>query len=465
MSQQQSKKKRSAPALGLPAVSAARQVFFGLDFGTTNSALARADREGVVEVARFTPPPSRLVPAPLSLDAFRSVLWFDPDEKGPDRRPLCLSGLTAISAYIEAGGGGRFIQSAKSHLASRSFTSTSIFNTTYALDDLISQVISGVRAEGQKVWGELPRRIVAGRPVHFVRDDLEEGSAVAVAADAFGEARLRTAFGKAGFDDVVFELEPVAAATRWEQRSTTDELVLIADFGGGTTDLCLVEVGPTSRKNAAKNGGRVVVGTGGLGFAGDTLDRRLIHHAVAPRLGWGTRYRVFGGDADVPLWIFSALSRWHALSFLKSRKTMTLLDEIVATADDPASVRRLRHLIDDDLSYLLQRAVEKAKVELSKHESTVLRFPEIELEVPITRAEFEGWIKDDIARIDAAVDAILERAGRPKVDRVFMTGGTSLVPAVRKVFSRRFGAAKLQGGEEFVSVAQGLALRARELFG
>jgi hypothetical chaperone protein len=438
-------------------------MFLGLDFGTTNSALARADVDGVVQLARFTPPRSRTVPAPSSTETFRSVLWFDPDEKGPDRRPLCQSGLRAIHAYIEAGGGGRFVQSVKSHLASKSFTSTQIVSATYSLEDLVGLVVAGVRAAAEPSFGALPGRVVAGRPVHFVRDDGDDDDALA-AADAFAEERLRTALKKAGFDDVVFELEPVAAATRWEQRATRDELVLIADFGGGTTDLCLVEVGPTSRKKAARGDGRVVVATGGLGVAGDTLDRRIIQHAVAPALGWGSQYRVMGGKADVPLWLFSALSRWHALSFLKSRKTMTLLDEMVATADDGPAVRRLRQLIDEDLSYLLQQAVERAKVELSKHDATVFRFPEIELEVPIARAAFEGWIKDDVARIDDAVAAVLERAGRPKVHRVFMTGGTSLVPAVRAAFAQRFGADALEGGEELVSVAQGLALRARELF-
>ena len=440
-------------------------MFLGLDFGTTNSALARADDDGAVQLARFTAAASRSMPAE-TLETFRSVLWFDPDEKGPDRRPLVSTGLAAIRDYIDAAGAGRFVQSVKSHLASKTFTSTMIFNAKYTLEDLVALVAGGVGAAGAQNFGPLPRRIVAGRPVHFVRDDQNDGAADPdkLDADALAEERLRKALALAGFDDVVFELEPVAAATRWEQRSTRDELVLIADFGGGTTDLCLVEVGPGARKKAARAGARQVVGTGGLGVAGDTLDRRIIQHAVAPRLGWGSKYRVFGGSADVPLWIFSQLSRWHALSFLKSRKTLTLLDEILASADDAPAIRSLRQLIDDDLSYLLHRAVERAKVDLSKRTHTVLSFPEIGIEEPISRARFESWIKDDIARIDDAVDAVLERAGRPKVDRVFMTGGTSLVPAVRRTFAQRFGRDALEGGEELVSVAQGLALRARELF-
>ena len=207
------------------------------------------------------------------------------------------------------------------------------------------------------------------------------------------------------------------------------------------------------------------MGTGGLGIAGDTLDRRILHNAVSPKLGWGSRYRVLGGPADVPLWVYSSLSRWHTLSFLKSRKTMNLLDEIIATADNPEAIRALRQLIDEDLSYLLQRAVERAKIDLSKQDETVLRLPDLELEVPITRTQFEGWINDDVAQIDAAVEGILERTGRPTVDRVFMTGGTAMVPAVRRIFADRFGADRLEGGEELVSVAQGLALRAKDVFG
>ncbi len=442
-------------------------MFLGLDFGTTNSALARLDDDDTVQLARFTPPATRLLPKPTSTETFRSVLWVDPDERDEDRRPLTTTGLKAIHDYIEAAGAGRFVQSVKSHLASRSFTSTMIFNAKYTLEDMIALVVAGVRTEAAKTWGPLPGRVVAGRPVHFVRDDLEEGAdvAAAAAADAFAEDRLRESLKLAGFDDVVFELEPVAAAARWEQRSKRDELVLIADFGGGTTDLCLVEVGPTARARADREGTRQVVATGGLGIAGDTLDRRILHNAVSPKLGWGSKYRVLGGKADVPLWLYTSLSRWHTLSFLKSRKTLNLLDEMLVSADDPAAIRALRQLIDEDLSYLLHRSVERAKVDLSKHEQTVLQLPELELEVPITRADFDTWIKNDVDKIDAAVDAILERAGRPKVDRVFMTGGTSLVPSVRRIFADRFGKDRLEGGEELVSVAQGLALRARTVFG
>jgi hypothetical chaperone protein len=390
-------------------------------------------------------------------------LWFSPDERGPDRRPLATAGVQAIHDYLDADGAGRFVQSVKSHLASRTFTSTMIENAKFTLEDMIALIVGGVRREAERQWGPLPARIVAGRPVHFVRDDVDEEKDHAD-DDAFAEGRLRQALSAGGFKDVVFELEPVAAAARYEHRIKKDELVLIADFGGGTTDLCLVEVGPRARERARREGTRQVVATGGLGVAGDTLDRRILHHAVAPRLGLGTRYRVFGGMADVPLWLFSSLSRWHTLSFLKSRKTTNLLDEMAATADDPAAIASLRRLIDEDLGYQLHRAVEKAKVELSQQDDAVLAVPELDLEVPLTRGDFEGWIKDDVEKIDATVDAVLEKAGRPKVDRVFMTGGTALVPAVRQIFAKRFGARRLEGGEELVSVAQGLALRAKDAF-
>lgn len=438
-------------------------MFLGLDFGTTNSALARLTDDDGVDLLRFTPPATRREPTPASLSTYRSVLWFSPDEKGPDRRPLVSAGVQAIHDYLDAGGAGRFVQSVKSHLASKTFTSTMIDNAKFSLEDMIALIVAGVRREATRQWGTLPGQIVAGRPVHFVRDDVDE-TVDHRDDDAFAEDRLRLALSAGGFTDVVFELEPVAAAARYEHRIRRDELVLIADFGGGTTDLCLVEVGPTARAKAQREGTRQVIATGGLGVAGDTLDRRILHHAVAPRLGWGSRYRVLGGMADVPLWLFTSLSRWHTLSFLKSRKTTTLLDEMVATADDRDAIIALRRLIADDLGYLLHRAVEKAKVELSLHDEAVLSLPELDLEVPIARADFEGWIEDDVEKIDAAVAAVLEKAGRPRVDRVFLTGGTALVPAVRRAFATRFGAERLEGGEELVSVAQGLALRARGAF-
>lgn len=410
----------------------------GLDFGTTNSAVALPSASGEVTLA------------PLDGGGtYRSVLYFDPEERGPDRRPLAFGGREAIDRFHE-GDGGRLLQSLKSHLASRVFSATSIFGVRYTLEDLVARLVRLLLAKA-----EVSRvRAVVGRPVHFVSDEADDEG------DARAEARLRQALLAAGLDEVVFELEPVAAAWRYERRLDHDELVLIADFGGGTTDLCLVQVGPGQRGRGRER----VVGTDGVGLAGDAFDQRLLERVVAPHLGLGTRYRVFDGMTDVPLWLYQHLSRWHLLSFLKTQKTERLLAEIHAGADAPEAIARFQLLVEEDLGLGLHRAVEDTKVALSSADHARLSFPDLDLDVSVARADFEAWIAPDVARMGEAVDRLLARTGASPddVDRVFLTGGTSLVPLVRHEFGRRFGEQKLVGGEELTTVASGLALRALE---
>lgn len=413
----------------------------GLDFGTTNSAVALPGRDGQVTLA------------PLDGGGtYRSVLYFSPDERGADRRPLTYGGLEAIERFAD-GDGGRLLQSLKSHLASRVFSATSIFGVTYTLEQLVASLVRLILTKAD-VSGV---RAVVGRPVHFVSDESDDE------ADARAEARLRSALLAAGLEEVVFELEPVAAAWRYERRLDHDELVLIADFGGGTTDLCLVEVGPGRRGGSRDR----VVGTDGVGLAGDAFDQRILERVVAPHLGLGTQYRVFDGMTDVPLWLFTHLSRWHLLSFLKSQRTERLLTEIRSGATAPDAIERFQLLVEEDLGLGLHRAVEDTKVALSNSDHARLQFEDLDLDVTVARADFEDWIAPDVALMDDAVERLLKRTGASHdvVDRVFLTGGTSLVPAVRDAFARRFGREKLVGGEELTTVASGLALRAAEALG
>ncbi|MBC7793638.1 MAG: Hsp70 family protein, partial [Clostridia bacterium] len=244
-------------------------------------------------------------------------------------------------------------------------------------------------------------------------------------------------------------------------RLSADELVLIADFGGGTTDLCLVDVGPSWRKGNALDRVRA---SDGIGLAGDAIDQRIIKHAIAPQLGLGTKYKVMGGDADVPRWLYNSLSRWHHLSFLKAPATMRLLDDILENAYAPKAVEALYRIVDEDLGYALHRAVEKAKVELSNAAEARIDFEDVHCTV--TRSDLETWIEPDLEAIANVIDRVLAKAGvsAEAVDRVFMTGGTSLVPAVRALFAGRFGANKLRGGDEMTTVGRGLALAARDTF-
>jgi hypothetical chaperone protein len=195
-----------------------------------------------------------------------------------------------------------------------------------------------------------------------------------------------------------------------------------------------------------------------------------VREVVAPLLGLGTRYRsMFGRELIVPSWIYTHLQRWHHVSFLKSPRTLHLLHDLCREALEPERLLALRHVVSADLGFALYRGVERAKLALSDAPFAEFRFdePPVVIESALARADFEDWIAPDLAALERCVDGLLADTGveAGEVDRVFLTGGTSLVPAVRELFAARFGADKLRGGHELTSVASGLALRAQELFG
>lgn len=419
-------------------------MFVGIDFGTTNSAIGVADARGDVQ----------LVPL-AGASYWRTVLYFEPGGR-------LSAGAPAIARYVETEGEGRLVQSIKSHLASASFSRTQIFGRRYQLDDMIAAYVRQLRAAAPF---DLGTRCVVGRPVRY-------WGAEDAADDARAVERMTSALAKAGFDEVVFEYEPVGAAARYAATLDHDELIVVADFGGGTTDFSVIRVGPGTRGQAAalqaRSGRAEVLATGGIGVSGDAFDARVIDAIVAPALGRGSRYRdEMGGEAPVPAWLYGHLRRWHLLSFLKEESTQRLLARVARGAVEPARIDRLVTLVEDDLGLPLHRAVEGAKVRLSSRDADRVELPVIALDLPITRPAFDGWIADDLAVIEGVLDDVLARANvaARDVDRVFATGGSSLVPAVRGRLTSRFGDDRVVGGEELTSVAWGLAARAREVFG
>jgi hypothetical chaperone protein len=372
-----------------------------------------------------------------------------------------VAGPTAISGYLQAETRGRLIQSMKSHLASRLFQETYVFGQRYTLEDLIATLLSALRADAEAQFGDLGTRVVVGRPVHF-------SGAANGTDDAFALSRLRSALAQVGFDDIVFEFEPVAAAYAYETQLDHDELILIADFGGGTSDFSLMQVGPTvqRRGHAASD----ILGTEGVARAGDAFDSQIVRHVIAPRLGRDSQYRSpFNKVLPVPSWLYTNLERWHYLSFLKSKNTMQMLEEVRLRAFEPAKIEALLHVIEQDLGYHLYRAVEGVKIDLSQREASQLRFRDasVLIEESLTRPQFETWIAEDLAAIAASVDRLLTHTGVAPGDvgSVFMTGGSAFVPAVRRLFAERFGPARIRSGDELTSVAKGLALRAIDLYG
>jgi hypothetical chaperone protein len=421
----------------------------GLDFGTTNSAIAVATPEAHVTLATF-PEDGR------QTTTFRSVLYFDPEQRGPSGRPRAVSGPEAITRYLQAETRGRLMQSLKSYLASPLFTQTVIFNRPYTLETLIALMIRQLKAAAERQFGTLGTRVVVGRPAHFAGADDAGGDALAL-------RRLQAALQQGGFDQVEFEFEPVAAAYQYEQQLDHDELVLIADFGGGTSDFSLIRLGPTVRQHEHRRDD--ILGTDGVAVAGDTFDSTVVRRLVASHLGLGAQYRsLFDRVLPVPGWIYERLERWHHLSFLKTRDTMELLRQLRLQAFEPEKIDALIHVIEEDLGYHLFRAVERTKCALSEHATSpfLFRDPPVDIAAQVRRETFDTWIDPYLQAIAQCVDRLLARCSvmPSDVDSVFLTGGSSFVPAVRRLFMHRFGAERLRGGDELTTVAKGLALRA-----
>ena len=425
----------------------------GLDFGTTNSALATCSADGRARVWSFAGPGA------TTTTAFRSVLFAGREDRRA-KVEFC-AGPLAIERYVELDEERRLLQSLKSFLASKLFTATSLFGRSTSLDELIGRIVRGLREEFEAQHTPLEGPIVVGRPVRFAKAREKED-------DSFATERLRRALALGGFETVRFEFEPVGAAYHYEASLERDELVLIADFGGGTSDFCLLHVGPGAREARGEDGG--ILGTEGVAIAGDSFDGRIVRNVVAPLLGYGSSYTPFmGKPVAVPNSIYRDLERWHHLCFLKSRETLGFLGDVLRGAAEPARIEALLHVVQNDLGFALYQAVEACKRELSQRPEATLRFhdPPASIEARVAREDFESWISDDVAAIGACVDRLLEKTATrlAEVDRVFLTGGSSLVPAVRRVFDERFGRERVRTGDELTSVASGLALRARDLAG
>ena len=237
--------------------------------------------------------------------------------------------------------------------------------------------------------------------------------------------------------------------------------MLVADFGGGTSDFSIMRFDPAGGRLRA-----VALSHAGVGIAGDTFDFRIVDHLISSRLGKGSRYRSFDKLLPLPAHYYADFAQWHRLSLLKSPETMTELRRLVKQAEKPEHIKDLIQVIEFDLGYELYLAVAKLKMQLSASDRASLHFGAMgfNIEAEITRGDFERWIAADIAAIAATVDLALERAVMPPsgVDAVFMTGGSSYVPAVRNLFAARFGRDKLHYGDAFNSVASGLALIAAD---
>lgn len=412
-------------------------VRLGIDFGTSNSVIVLATEDGAHPITlRFDTGEER--------ETCRTLLCLWQDSDGSRRSLAEAIGQDAIEAYLDDPSESRLIMSMKSYLAQASFQETRLFGKTMRLEDLIARFLRILMDKA----GYAPEQtsITIGRPVRFAGER---------ANDALGIARLENSFMTAGFPKPRIVPEPEGAGWRFMQRLDRPATVLVGDFGGGTSDFSIMRFDPTQEQRVQ------TLGHSGVGIAGDQFDARIIEHIVAPALGRNATYKVMGGaPLPVPPEWFLDLGRWHRLSMMRTPHTLRAIEDVAKTSSAPEALRHLYRLIDDQAAQGLHRAVSEAKAALSHAEQTTLSFShgQFTLKETVSRAEFERWIATDLTRMDDAIHTALTEAGNPVIDRVFLTGGTSFVPAVRALFTRRFGEEKIDSGSEFVSVAEGLAL-------
>ena len=382
------------------------------------------------------------------LFSFRSALCFW--NEGDDDHPKVLSdaGPWAIQRFIELAGDCRFIQSLKSFAASRLFEQTYIFGSAWRFEDLFARFFRDLRSHAHPQLDHLPRDVLVGRPVEYAGSSRPDAH--------LARERYEAALTPFGFERIRQVYEPVAAAFFYAQSLEDSATVLVADFGGGTTDFSVIhfDVGRGGLQARA-------LGHSGVGVAGDRFDYRIIDHVVLPQLGRGTRYRSMGKSLEMPRSCFAGFAQWHELSVMKTSRDFRDFKEVSRFSEAPELVARFIRLVESDQGYTLYKSVSDTKEALSREESAEVHFrgPGFEIRETVTRAQFEHWIEPELESIEGALDEVLAASSiaATDVDRVFLTGGTSFVPAVRHIFERRFGTDVIETGNEFVSIANGLA--------
>ncbi|MEH7910499.1 Hsp70 family protein [Rhizobium laguerreae] len=412
----------------------------GFDFGTTNTVLAMADG-GATRSMAFTSTEG-------TADSMRTALSFMKDAQLGASALKVEAGHAAIRQFIDNPGECRFLQSIKTFAASALFQGTLIFAKRHNFEDLMEVFVRRLRNYAGDNWPSDVGRIVTGRPVHF---------AGASPDPALATERYNAALSRFGFPEIHYVYEPVAAAFYFAQNLKQDATVLVADFGGGTTDYSLIRFETVAGKLTA-----TPIGHSGVGVAGDHFDYRMIDNIVAPLIGKGSHFKSFDKILEVPSNYYSSFGRWNQLSIFKTTREFEDLKKLVRTSLEREKLEIFIDLIDHDEGYPLYQAVSATKMALSAAEEAPFDFAPLGRSGhrSIKRSDFEGWIADDLARIEGALDDVLDKTEtKPaEIDKVFLTGGTSFVPAVRRIFTERFERDRIESGGELLSIAHGLAL-------
>jgi hypothetical chaperone protein len=413
--------------------------FVGIDFGTSNTTIGVS-----------SPEQARLLPLEGDHQTLPSAIFFDFASKGS----FC--GRAAREHYLE-GHEGRYMQSLKSILGSSLIDEkTRIQSKSMSFADILGVFFAFLKKKMEVQLGHDVSQIVVGRPVHFVDGD--------EAADRQAQRSLEDIARKQGFREVAFQYEPIAAALDYEQQVQREELVLIVDIGGGTSDFSIVRVSPQRAGLAQRKGD--ILANGGVHIGGTDFDRSLSLARLMPHLGLGSK--TADGKRNLPVHYFYDLATWHSINFLYRKGVATELRAMRYEAARRDLVDRLIRVVDDRHGHTLALAIEQAKIALTSQATANIDVPYKDWEtIAATRAAFDEAVGEAVGRVVKTVEALLKDASLKAgdIDTIFVTGGSSMVPILRHGILSLFPAAKVETGNLLGSVGLGLALDARRKYG
>jgi len=409
---------------------------YGIDFGTTNSALSIYD-ENKKEI--------------IDTISIPSLIYFKHNPGSVNELPYVI-GNKAIEAYLEEGMKGRFIKSIKQILSRSTFTETRILNKRYNASDLVTLIIRDLKEKADKIIGEDCKKAIIGRPVFFDDDSTMK--------DTLAQTRLNKAAENAGFVDVRFQFEPIGAAFAYEKTINKKEKVLVADLGGGTTDFTYLILDPA--KVGSLNRQQDMIASGGIYIGGDSLDAAFMWEKGTPYFGKNTQYEATPGKKlNVPMSLFANICTWDKMNFFNGLKIKKDIENYYYYSGNDPKFKNLITLIDHNLGYSLFRSIESTKIDLSTNHRARFEYTNMDIEIneEISLSQYNEIIQKDIQRIDDYLDGFMKRNNivAEEIDCLFLTGGTSLVAAVQTLFKNKFPHIPLNSGDNFKSVAKGLA--------
>lgn len=416
----------------------AQALVCGVDFGTSNSTVSLPAGNG-----------ARLIALEGDHVTLPSAVFWDAEGAPPQ------FGRAAIAAYVE-GDDGRLMRGLKSTLGSDLIhEKTKVGNRAIAFTQIIGQFFAHLRARLEAVQPGTDH-VVLGRPVHFVDDD--------PAGDLAAQDVLESIARQSGFVQVGFQFEPIAAALDYESRVAAEELVLIVDIGGGTTDFSVIRVSPQGSRRADRSGD--ILANHGLRLGGTDLDRMVSLDHIMPDLGLGSL--VHGGKAPMPLHYYLDLASWHRINAMYSPQTTREIKELRQRAARPDLLDRLLAVLDQRNGHALAMAAEAAKIDLSDKTMTQIRIAALTggRDKALSRTGFEETVAQPALRLTGGLAEVLRRAGvAPRdIGTVFMTGGSASLPVLRAAVGLCLPGTPIVTGDMFGSVGTGLALDAARRF-